>query len=223
MSANLIHRVYTDGAYPKKDNTLAFAALTAETIAVYYWCEAFAEGRPHRLVLVGQRGLAEYAARAVNAVIKLVDGNTSTLNETEGFKFGSIIALREALRHRREKEQRVPEYMDQCNVSTYRAKKSLEKYYKVGVKDVPAQFDIEGYNRGLKQLWTLKQFKTPIEVLNDYARSQRGKRASGAGTGTVVQDRRDRDEGRRDQAVTALREESTQESPVGGSNDGDQL
>jgi hypothetical protein len=223
MNANQIHRVYLDGEFPKKDNRLALAALLAETIAVYYWSEAFAESRPMRICIIGQRGLAEYAAKATNAVLALIDKNALALQETEGFQFGSVVSLREALRLRREKEQRVPEYMDQCNVSTYRAKHSLGKYYKVGVKDVHAHFDVDGYHRGTKQVWTLKQFKTPIEVLNDYARARRHERVSGKSQGAVVQDRRDRDEGGRDQASAALREESPKEPPVGGSHDGDEL
>jgi hypothetical protein len=170
MSEPFVHKVVLDGEYPKKDNTLALAALVAETIAVYYWSEAFAEGRPIRLCVVGQRGLAEYAAKAAMAVITRIDMQTERIKETLGFKFGTVIALREALRHRRDGEQRRPEYMDQCNVSTYRAKRSLDKHYKVGVKDIAAQFDGDGYQRGLKQIWTLKSFKTPIQVLDTYAR-----------------------------------------------------
>lgn len=168
--SHFIHKVYVDGTFPKKDNTLALAALVAETLAVYYWSESFAEGKPIRICIIGQRGLAEYAGKAASAVIDRIHVQTERLQETTGFKFGTVIALREALRHRRDIEQRRPEYMDQCNVSTYRAKRSLDKHYKVGVKDIATQFDIEGYHRGLKQVWTLANFKSPIQVLDTYAR-----------------------------------------------------
>lgn len=171
MSEPFVHKVILNGEYPKKDQTLALAALVAETIAVYYWSESFAEGKPTRLCIVGQRGLAEYAAKASVAVISLIGVQAERIQETLGFKFGTVIALREALRHRRDGEQRKPEYMDQCNVSTYRAKRSIDKHYKVGVKDIAATFDMDGYQRGLKQIWTLKSFKTPIQVLDTYARS----------------------------------------------------
>ena len=218
MAEKFIHKVYVDGEYPKKDNRLALAALVAETIAVYYWTEAFADGRKHQLCIIGQRGLAEYAAKATSAVLALIDKQIEQLQETAGFGFGTVIALREALRLRREGEQRRPEYADQCNVSTYRAKSTLDKYYKVGVKDVKANFDIDGYHRGLKQVWTLNKFKTPIEVLNDYARSQRAKRTDGSNRSAVVQDRRSEQPGGRSEAPEALRTESAKEPPVGGSD-----
>jgi hypothetical protein len=182
--SHYIHKAVIDGVWPKKDNRFALAALVAETIAVYYWSEAFAEGGQTRqqrstLCVVGQRGLAEYAATATSKILAHLDKIQDRLQETEGFRFGCVIALRDALRLRRDRENTRPEYQDQCNVSTYRAKRTLDKYYKVGVKDVPTQFDIDGYQRGLKQIWTLNGFKTPLQVLDTYARSHNVRSSEG--------------------------------------------
>lgn len=171
-----VHKVHIDETFKTRNSRFALAALVAETVAVYYWSEAFSEGpSPYRFCIIGQRGLSEFVAKAIPKVLSHIDRTAETLRETEGFKFGSVIALREALRQRRTVEQRRPEYMDQCNVSTYRAKANLDKYYRVGVKDVKAAFDIEGFKRGQKQVWTLKNFPSPTTVLDNYARSKHGR------------------------------------------------
>jgi hypothetical protein len=171
-----VHKVELHETFGSRNNRFALTALVAETLAVYYWCEAFSVGpRPYRFCVIGQRGLSDFVAQAIPKVLQHVDRTTDALKETEGFKFGSIIALREALRLRRSTEQRRPEYMDQCNVSTYRAKANLDKYYKVGVKDAKTEFDIEGFRRGQKQVWSLEKFPSPTTVLDNYARSKYGR------------------------------------------------
>jgi hypothetical protein len=106
MSEAFIHKVVLPGSWTTKTNPFALSALLAESIGVYYWCELFTEGRPMRLCLIGQRGLVEYAGRAYAAVHALIEKQVSMLAETEGFKFGTVVALRDALHARRSNEQR---------------------------------------------------------------------------------------------------------------------
>ncbi len=173
-----IHTVFVEGYWPHRDQHFAFTALVAETIAVYYWSEAFCDdyrGQRRAFCVIGQRGLSEYAARAIHKVVEHIYDEANNLHENWGWKFGSAVALRDALRLRRDKETEFPEYQEQCNVSTYRAKRQLNHNYKVGSKDTPVNFEIDGFARGRRQVWTLKQFLTPVQVLDRYARSQQGK------------------------------------------------
>lgn len=173
MSEAFIHTCYVSGYWPKRDQYFILSSLIGESLAVYYWCEWFLDTRhgQHRtFCVIGQRGLSEYISGITPKVITLVGKSADDLKETWGYQFGAVVALRDALRARRDREMKLPEYADQCNVSTYRAKKQLNHTYKVGVKDMPVEYDLEGFKRGRQQVWTLTQFKTPIQVLNDYAR-----------------------------------------------------
>lgn len=175
MSDAFIHTCYVEGYWPERDAYFTWTALLTETLAVYYWCESFVNARRGaRLAfcVIGQRGLSEYVALTVPKLLTHLTSQADTLHETWGFKFGTAIALREALRRRRNDEVKRPEYMDQCNASTYRAKKQLNANYKVGSVDQPIQYDLDGFARGRQQIWTLTQFKTPIQILDEYARSQ---------------------------------------------------
>lgn len=164
------HKVYLDGVWPERDNYFALTALVADTIAVYYWCESFLDRvkKDKIFCVMGQRGLAEYAARKTEAVLRQLTKKAEESGESWGWKFGTTCALRDMLRDRRQEEQKDAVYMDQLNASTYRAKKELEHAYKVGIRDVKAHFSVDDYKRGRGQVWTLKKFQTPIHVLNDY-------------------------------------------------------
>lgn len=173
-----IHKVYLGDEYEVKDNDFALASLVADTFAVYYWCEAFAERRKshdnhvrmcRKLCVMGQRGLADYAARATEIVLRQLKKRAEEAGEDVGYQFGAVTALRESLRERRVGEQSRPEYMDQLNVSTYRAKRELAHKYKVGVVDARATFEMGSYERGMLQKWSLDKFRDPIYVLNSYA------------------------------------------------------
>ncbi len=174
MSTDFIHTCYVDGYWPEKDQYFTLSALVGESIAVYYWCEWFMDkkhGQRRTFCVVGQRGLSEYVAKAVPKVLRHITVTADLLHESWGYKFGLAVSLREALRARRDAEMRAPEYMDQCNISTYRARKQLAHTYKVGVIDQPVEYEADGFKRGREQVWTLNQFKTPIEVLDMYARN----------------------------------------------------
>lgn len=173
MSEAFIHTCYVEGHWPERDKYFVLSSLVGESLAVYYWCEWFVDtkhGQRRNFCVIGQRGLSEYVAKATPKVIALVTKHAVDLSESWGYKFGSVVALRDALRARREVEMSRPEYMDQCNASTYRAKMQMNHSYKVGVRDQPVEYDLDGFRRGKKQVWALTQFKTPIEVLNGYSR-----------------------------------------------------
>jgi len=173
MSEAFIHTCHVEGDWPARDRHFVLSALIGETLAVYYWSEWFMDKRRSQrrsFCVIGQRGLSEYVAKITPKVIAHVSQKADDLQESWGYKFGLAVSLREALRLRRAGEVKRPEYMDQCNASTYRAKKQMHKNYRVSVKDQPVEFDIEGFRRGRKQAWTLTQFKTPIQVLDNYAR-----------------------------------------------------
>ena len=173
MSEAFIHTCYVEGHWPERDQHFVLSSLIGESLAVYYWCEWFMDrkhGQRHTFCVIGQRGLSEYVAKITPKVIALVTKKANDLNESWGYKFGVVVGLRDALRQRRDEEMKRPEYMDQCNVSTYRAKMQMNHTYKVGVRDQPVSYDLEGFKRGKQQVWTLRQFKTPIQVLNNYAR-----------------------------------------------------
>lgn len=173
MSEAFIHTCYVQGHWPEKDQYFVLSSLVGESLAVYYWCEWFMDtkhGQRRTFCVIGQRGLSEYVAKITPKVLDLITKQADKLHETWGYKFGAVVAMREALRVRREEEMKQPEYMDQCNASTYRAKKQLNHTYKVGVRDQPVDYDLDGFKRGRQQMWTLTQFKTPIQVLNLYAR-----------------------------------------------------
>lgn len=170
MSQAFIHTCYIEGYWPTRDQYFALTSLVAETLSIYYWCEAFVDKRRAQKIsfcVIGQRGLSEYVAKAVPQVLLLINQQ-----ESWGYKFGLVVSLREALRKRRDTEITRPEYMDQCNASTYRARKQMNHNYKVGVVDQPVEYDLEGFKQGKARTWTLAEFKTPIEVLNDYARNR---------------------------------------------------
>jgi hypothetical protein len=173
MSEAFIHTCYIDGYWPERDQYFAMSALVFETLAVYYWCESFVDNRRSQrrvFCVVGQRGLSEYVTKISSKVLSHIVTTADKANEGWGYKFGLVVSLREALRKRRDTEITRPEYQDQCNASTYRARKQLNHNYKVGVKDQPVEYDLEGFRSGKAQQWTLAEFKTPLEVLNDYAR-----------------------------------------------------
>jgi len=173
MSEAFIHTCYVEGHWPERDQYFVLSSLIGESLAVYYWCEWFLDtrhGQRRNFCVIGQRGLSEYVATVTPKLITHITKAAETLHETWGYKFGLVVGLRDALRARRDEEMKLPEYMDQCNVSTYRAKKQMNHTYKVGVKDQPVEYDIDGFKRGKQQVWTLTQFKTPIQVLDLYAR-----------------------------------------------------
>lgn len=173
MSEAFIHTCYVEGHWPERDQYFVLSSLLGESLAVYYWCEWFLDtrhGQRRNFCVIGQRGLSEYVATVTPKLITHITKAAETLHETWGYKFGLVVGLRDALRARRDEEMKLPEYMDQCNVSTYRAKKQMNHTYKVGVKDQPVEYDIDGFKRGKQQVWTLTQFKTPIQVLDLYAR-----------------------------------------------------
>lgn len=175
MSDAFIHTCYVEGYWPDRDQYFALSALIFETIAVYYWCETFVDSRRSQrkcFCVIGQRGLSEYTAKVSSKVLDLITRKADELQEAWGYKFGLVVSLREALRKRRDSEIIKPEYMDQCNASTYRARKQMHHNYKVGVKDQPVEFDKDGFARGKAQVWTLAQFNTPLQVLNNYARGK---------------------------------------------------
>jgi hypothetical protein len=173
MSEAFIHTCYVEGHWPLRDQYFVLSSLIGESLAVYYWCEWFMDKRRSQRLnfcVIGQRGLSEYVARITPKVIALITTKADDLKESWGYKFGLTVALRDALRARRDEEIKLPEYMDQCNASTYRAKKQMNHTYKVGVRDQPVEYDVDGFKRGKQQVWTLTQFKTPIQVLDLYAR-----------------------------------------------------
>jgi hypothetical protein len=173
MSDAFIHTCYVEGHWPERDRHFVLSSLIGESLAVYYWCEWFLDtrhGRRLNFCVIGQRGLSEYVATIVPKVVSHLSTKAQALNESWGYQFGLAVSLREALRARRDVEMRHPEYMDQCNVSTYRAKLRRDHTYKVGVRDVPVEYDMDGFRRGRKRDWSLTQFKTPIQVLDNYAR-----------------------------------------------------
>ena len=176
MSEPFIHRAFIEGYWPVKDEYYTFTAFVAEVLAVYYWCESFCDstrGQRRAFCVIGQRGLSEYAAQATHKVVAHIGRHAEGLQEHWGWQFGSACALREALRVRRDTEVRQPEYMAQCNISTYRAKKQLHHNKQKKTKDTPITFDLDGFKRGKQQVWTLTQFKTPSQALDAYAAQQR--------------------------------------------------
>lgn len=173
MSEAFIHTCYVEGYWPQRDHHFGVSSLIGETIAVYYWCEWFfntRHGHRKQFCVVGQRGLSEYVATITPKIIEKVSKRAISLNEEFGYQYGAVVALREALRDRRDAELQRPEYMDQCNSSTYRARKQLNHLYKIGARDHKVDFDLDSFRRGRCEVWTLTQFKSPIDVLNDYAR-----------------------------------------------------
>lgn len=173
MSDPFIKTCYIAGYWANRDTSYVFSALVAETLAVYYWCEFFVQPRRSVRVafcVIGQRGLSDYVVDIAPKVMSCILSQADTLKETWGYKFGLVISLREALRRRRDTEMPIPEYQDQCNASTYRAKKQLRAFYKVRTSDQPVQYDIPGFKRGKERVWGLEQFKTPVQVLNEYSR-----------------------------------------------------
>ena len=171
MAEPFVKKAYTEETYPDRGNRFALGALIGQTVGTYYWCDVFVERRrkPRTFCVIGQRGLVEYAAKKIDAILRLVEKAAAQNNETIGWQFGVIVSLRQALHEKRETERKDPRYHEQMAASTYRARRELKHSYKVGESSAKATFDIEGYNRGKDHPWLVSNFQSPIEVLDRYA------------------------------------------------------
>jgi len=171
MSERFVKRVYTNETYADRGNRYALGALIAETVAAYYWVDAFIERRkrPRTFCVIGQRGLAEYAAKKIDAVLRLIERSAAQNNETIGWQFGAAVSLRNTLHEKRESERKDPRYHEQMAASVFRARRELNHSYKVGQSQAKATFDIDGYNRGKAVPWSETSFQSPIQVLDRFA------------------------------------------------------
>jgi len=178
MAEPFVKKVYVDEAFPDRGDRYALCALIAESVSVYYWCEAFVERkhRPRTFCIIGQRGLAEYAAKKIAQVLHLIEMTAAKRNETIGWQYGSTVSLRTALKERREKENGTPEYQHQMSVSVYRARKELTHAYRIGTSDARATFDSAGFYRGKEYPWDLSKIRSPIQVLERYYNEHRSKK-----------------------------------------------
>lgn len=171
MAEPFIKKVRTEEFYTDRGNRFALGALLAESIAAYYWCDAFIENRrkPRTFCIIGQRGLAEYAAKKIDAALRLIERTAAENNETMGWQFGAAVSMRNTLHERREEEMKDPRHHEQMAASIFRVNRSIKHSYKIGESSAKATFDIEGYNRGVITPWRANSFQSPLQVLDRFA------------------------------------------------------
>lgn len=162
-----VRRVELPEHFDKDNERVALYALIADTLGVYYWCETFMlrHKKPRRFCILGQRGLAEYAAKKIQQVYTLVQLTAAQRHESIGWEYGAVVSLRDALNARRIEERNDPEYSEQMMASVYRARHDLKTSYKVGHTDARAVFDIDGFDRGKVHPWNLSKVYNPLEAL----------------------------------------------------------
>lgn len=166
--AKFVRRLDLPERFEKTDDRYAMYSLIAETIGTYYWCESFALRGTRKLrkfCILGQRGLVEYAAKKIQRVFIQIQLEAAKRNETQGWQYGVIISLRDALHERRKTELLDPVYHEQMIASIYRARHDLKTAYRVGSSDARAVFDIAGFDRGKVYPWVLKSLATPLEAI----------------------------------------------------------
>lgn len=168
--AGLIRRSYIRRAIQKKADEYGMMALLADTLATYYWCEAYYDPhvKPGAFCMIGQRGLSEYAAKRCYDAFDLLCEVRNKHSETVGWQYGAVMSLRTALEARRKEEMKKPEYMDQMSISVYRVQRNIKHSYKVGTADARATFDTDGFDRGKETPWDLSKFQSPTDVLFHY-------------------------------------------------------
>ena len=169
QTTKFVRRLDLPEQFPRTDDDYAMYSLIAETIATYYWCEAFTLRGTKKLrsfCVLGQRGLVEYAAKKIHQVYLRIQIEAARRNETIGWQYGVIISLRDALHARRKTELEDPVYHEQMIASVYRARHNLKTAYRVGHIDARAVFDIDGFDRGKHYPWILDSLLTPIQVMD---------------------------------------------------------
>lgn len=170
VSEGFVHQVILDEAFPERGDRFALCGLIVETISVYYWCEAFTlRGKlPKKFCVLGQRGLAEYAAKRATDILRLIELAAATRDETIGWQYGAVMSLRDTIHKRRDAEQESSIYQEQMTLSVYRARKVLKQQFRIGNSDARATFDIAGFNRGKSFPWDLSTLRAPLAVLDTY-------------------------------------------------------
>lgn len=167
--ARFVRRIDLPERFAKTSDDYALYSLVAETIGTYYWCETFvirgSRSNPRQFCILGQRGIVEYAAKKVQQIYQLIHLTAAKKNESMGWQYGVVIALRDTLHARRKEEMLDPLYNDQMMSSIYRARHDLKNSYKVGASDARAVFDIAGFDRGKEYPWDLRKLATPLEAI----------------------------------------------------------
>lgn len=179
-AAGFVHQVILDETFPNRGDRYALCGLIAETISVYYWCESFVlRGKPpKKFCVLGQRGLAEHAAKRTTDILRLIEHTAAARDETIGWQYGAVMSLRDTIHKRRDAEQDRSIYQDQMTASVYRARKVLKQQYRIGCSDARATFDIAGFNRGKTFPWDLSTLKDPLTVLDNYSQTHGGRNAA---------------------------------------------